>query len=100
MAIPRKQTYRHVPRYVLQDPLLPIVAIPLPSYFEYPQVLHSPHALSFLKTDIQISLLLQIFIFTISIALWNKLHVPADLVLIPDLDSFKTGVSKISHTHP
>ena len=34
----------------------------------------------------------------IYIVLWNKL--PADLVLVPDLDSFKTGVSEINHTHP
>ena len=36
--------------------------------------------------------------FPISIVLWNKL--PADLVLVSDLDSFKTGVSKINHTQP
>ena len=35
-----------------------------------------------------------------SSALWNKLRVPADLVLVSDLDSFKTGVSKISQKHP
>ena len=34
--------------------------------------------------------------FPISIVLWNKL--PADLVLVSDFDSFKTGVSKINHT--
>ena len=32
--------------------------------------------------------------FPASIVLWNKL--PANLVLVPDLDSFKTGVSKFN----
>ena len=36
--------------------------------------------------------------FPACIVLWNKL--PADLVLVPDLDSFKTGVSETNHTHP
>ena len=36
--------------------------------------------------------------FPKSVVLWDKL--PADHVLVSDIDSFKTGVSKINHVNP
>ena len=76
-----------------------LVAIPLPSYFVHPEVhVHSSHALSLIQTNSHICLFLPKFIFPNVGFLWNKL--PADLVLLSDLDSFKTGVSKINHINP
>ena len=75
-----------------------LVAIPLPSYFVRPEVYtRHMHPLSYrqIHTSVCNS---QYSFFPISVVLWNKL--PADLVLVSDLDSFKTGVSKIIHVHP
>ena len=36
--------------------------------------------------------------FPMTVVLWNEL--PADLVLSPDLNSFKLGVSMINHAQP
>ena len=74
-----------------------LVAIPLPSYFEHPEVYtRHMHSLSYRFTHLSVTINTPFSPF--SIVLWNKL--PADLVLVHDLDSFKTGVSKINHTHP
>ena len=75
-----------------------LVAIPLPSYFEHPEVCtRHMHSLSYRQIHTSVCYYKYSF-FAVSIVLWNKL--PTDLVLVPDLDSFKTGVSKINHTHP
>ena len=75
-----------------------LVAIPLPSYFEHPEVYtRHMHSLSYRQIHTSVCYYKYSF-FPISIVLWNKL--PADLVLVSDLDSFKTGVSKINHTQP
>ena len=74
-----------------------LVAIPLPSFFEHPEVYtRYMHALSYIQIHTSVCYYKYSF-FPISIVLWNKL--PADLVLVHDLDSFKSGVSKISHTY-
>ena len=75
-----------------------LVAIPLPSYFEHPEVYtRHMHSLSYRQIHTSVCYYNYSF-FPISIVLWNKL--PADLVLVSDLDSFKTGVSEIYHTQP
>ena len=63
------------------------MAIPVPSYFEHPEVytFHTPvcyYRYSF---------------FSMTVVLWNQL--PADLVFNCDIDSFKAGVRKI-YVHP
>ena len=74
-----------------------LVAIPLPSYFEHPEVYtRNMHSLIYSQIHTSVCRYKYSF-FPASIVLWNKL--PADLVLVPDLDSFKTGVSEINHTH-
>ena len=77
-----------------------LVAIPLPSYFVHPEVYtRHMHSLSRSYTQIHISVCYYKYsFFPMSVVLWNKL--PADLVLVSDLDSFKTGVSKINHGNP
>ena len=75
-----------------------LVVIPLPSYFEHPEVkTRHMHSLSYRQTYTSVCSY-KYYFFPISIVLWNKL--PTDLVLVPDLDFFKTGVSEINHTHP
>ena len=75
-----------------------LVAIPLPSYFEHPEVYtRHMHSLSYRQIHTSVCYYKYSF-FPISIVLWNKL--PANLVLVSDLDSFKTGVSEINHTQP
>ena len=75
-----------------------LVAIPLPSYFEHPEVYtRHMHSLSYRQIHTSVCYY-KYSLFPISFVLWNKLL--ADLVLVHDLDSFKTGVSKINHTHP
>ena len=75
-----------------------LVVIPLPSYFEHHEVYtRHMHSLSYRQIHTYVYYY-KYSLFPISIVLWNKL--PADLVLVHDLDSFKTGVSKINHTHP
>ena len=73
-----------------------LVAILLPSHFEHPEVYtRHMHSLSYIQIHTSVCYYKYSF-FPISIVLWNKL--PTDLVLIPDLDSFKAGVSKINRT--
>ena len=75
-----------------------LVAIPLPSYFEHPEVYtRHMHSLSYRQIHTSVCYYKYSF-FRISIVLWNKL--PADLVLVSDLGSFKTGVSKINRSQP
>ena len=75
-----------------------LVAIPLPSYFVRPEVYtRHMHSLSYRQIHTSVCYY-QYSFFPMSVVLWNKL--PADLVLVSDLDSFKTGVSKINHVHP
>ena len=75
-----------------------LVAIPLPSYFVRPEVdTRHMHSLSYRQIHTSVCYY-QVSFFPMSVVLWNKL--PADLVLVSDLDSFKTGVSKINHVHP
>ena len=75
-----------------------LVGIPLPSYFQHPEVYtRHMHSLSYRQIHISLCYYKYSF-FPVSIVLWNK--IPADLVLVSDLDSFKTGVSKINQTHP
>ena len=71
-----------------------LVAVPLPSYFEHPEV-YTRHMYSLSYRQIHTSVCSYKYsFFPISIVLWNRL--PADLVLVPDLDPFKTGVSKVN----
>ena len=77
-----------------------LVAIPLLSYFVHPEV-YTRHMHCLLRSYRQIHTSVcyyQDSFFPMSVVLLNKL--PADLVLVSDLDSFKTGVSKINHVNP
>ena len=75
-----------------------LVAIPLPSYFEHPEVYtRHMHSLSYRQIRTSVCYYKYSF-FPISIVLSKKL--PADLVLVSNLDSLKTGVSEINHTQP
>ena len=75
-----------------------LVAIPLPSYFVHPEVYtRHMHSLSYRQIHTS-TRYYQYSFFPMTVVLWNKL--PADLVLVSDLDSFKAGVSKINHIHP
>ena len=80
------------------DDVYGLVAIPVPSYFECPEVytLHT-HPLAYRQIHTSVCYY-QYSFFPITVVLWNRL--PADLVLNPDLDSFQAGVRKISHAHP
>ena len=74
-----------------------LVAIPLPSYFAHPEV-YTRHMHSHSYRQIHTSTrYYQYSFFPMTVVLWNKL--PADLVLVSDLDSFKAGVSMINHIH-
>ena len=75
-----------------------LVAILVPSYFVHPK-LYTRHMHSLSYRQIHTSVCYYQYSFSpMSVVLWNKL--PADLVLVSDLDSFKTGVSKINHVSP
>ena len=75
-----------------------LVAIAVPSYFERPEVYtHHTHPFTFRQIHNPVCYYLYCF-FPNTVVLWNRF--PADLVLNPDLDSFKAGVSKINHAHP
>ena len=75
-----------------------LVAIPLPSYFVHPEVYtRHMHSLSYRQIHTS-TRYYQYSFFPMIVVLWNKLQ--ADLVLVSDLDSFKSGVSKINHIHP
>ena len=65
-----------------------LVAIPLPSYFEHPEVYtRHRHSLSYRQIHTSVCLYYKFSFSPISIVLWNKL--PAYLVLVHDLDSFR-----------
>ena len=75
-----------------------LVAIPVPSYLEHPEVYtRHTHHLAYIQIHTSVCYC-QYSFFPMTVVLWNRL--PADLVLNPDLDSFKVGVRKISHAHP
>lgn len=75
-----------------------LVAVPLPPYFERPlRITRHMHSLSFRQIHASATYY-QFSFFPMSIVLWNRL--PEDLVLLTDLDSFKQGVSKITHSLP
>ena len=77
-----------------------LITIPLPSYFVHPELYtHHTHSLSYRQIHTS-TRYYQYSFFPMTVVLWNKL--PADLVLVSDLDSFKAGVSKINHipVHP
>ena len=65
-----------------------LVAIPLPLYFEHPEVYtRQMHSFSYRQIHTSVCYYKYSF-FTMPIVLWNKL--PADLILVPDLAPFKT----------
>ncbi|MCG7865188.1 MAG: hypothetical protein JAY74_02330 [Candidatus Thiodiazotropha taylori] len=75
-----------------------LVAIPVPSYFERPEVYtRHTHSLAYIQVYTPVCYYKYSF-FPMTVGLWNRL--PADLVLNSDLDSFKAGVRKINHVHP
>ena len=74
-----------------------LVAIPVPPYFERTMVQTHHHPLAYRQIHTSVSYYYYSF-FPMTVILWNRL--PADLVLDSDLDSFKSGVSKINHTLP
>ena len=70
----------------------------VPSYFERPEVYtRHTHPLAYIQIPTSVCYYQYCF-FPMTVVLWNRL--PADLVLNPDLDSFKAGVRKINHAHP
>ena len=75
-----------------------LVAIRVPSYFERPEVYtHHTHPLAYIQIHTSVCYY-QYSFSPMTVILWNRL--PADLILNPDLDSFKVGVRKINHAHP
>ena len=74
-----------------------LVAIPVPPYFECAMIQTHHHPLAYGQIHTSVSYYYYSF-FSMTVILWNRL--PADLVLDSDLDSFKSGVSKINHTFP
>ena len=74
-----------------------LVAIPVSPYFERPMVQTPHHPLAYKQIRTSVSYYYYSF-FPMTVFLWNRL--PADLALDSDLDSFKSGVSKINHTLP
>ena len=73
-------------------------AIPVPPYFERPEVYtRHTHPLAYIQIRTSVCYY-QYSFFPMTVVLWNRL--PADLILSPDLDSFKAGVRKINHAHP
>ena len=75
-----------------------LVAVSMPSYFEGPiRITHPMLSLSFRQVHVFADIIGFRF-FPMSVVLWNRL--PADLVVLGDLDSFKREVSKISYPGP
>ena len=71
-----------------------LVAVSMPSYFECPtRISRHMHSLSFRQVHVFADYYRFSF-FPMTVVLWNRL--PADLVVLGDLDSFKREVSKIS----
>ena len=74
------------------------VAIQLPSYFERPtRYTRHMHPLAFRQIHTGVKYYQNSF-YPTSIVLWNRL--PSEVVLLDDLDSFRRGVSKITHSLP
>ena len=75
-----------------------LVAVPMPSYLERPiRITRHMHPLSFRQVHVSTDYYRHLF-FPMTVVLWNRL--PADLVVLDDLDSFKREVSKISYSRP
>ena len=75
-----------------------LVAIPLPDYFEQPlRLTRNMHPLSYRQVHTR-SNYYQFSFFPMTIVIWNRL--PADVVMLPDLDAFKREVCKINHPMP
>ena len=75
------------------------VAIQLPSYFERPtRYTRHMHPLAFRQIHTGVKYYQNSF-YPASIVLWNRLP-SSEVVLLDDLDSFRRGVSKITHTLP
>ena len=75
-----------------------LVAIPVPSYFDRPEVYIRHTSLAYIQIHTSVCYYMyQYSFFPMTVVLWNRL--PADLVLNPDLDSVKAGVRKINHAH-
>ena len=101
--VSRKQTHQCAPHTMFYKIVYGLVAILLPSYFVHPEVYtRHMHSLSRSYRQIHISVCYyQYSFFPLLVVLLNKL--PADLVIVSDLDSFKTGVSgvsEINHVNP
>ena len=76
-----------------------LVAVSMPSYFERPiRITRHMHPLSFCQVHVSADYYRYSFFPMTVIFLWNSL--PADLVVLGDLDSFKREVSKISYSGP
>ena len=70
----------------------------MPSYFEHPtRITRHMHALSFRQVHVSADYYMYLF-FPMTAILWNRL--PADLLALGDLDSFKREVSKVSYPGP
>ena len=75
-----------------------LVAVSMPSYFERPtRITRHMHSLSFRQVHVFADYYRFSF-FPMTVVLWNRL--PADLVVLGDLDPFKREVSKISYPGP
>ena len=71
------------------------VAMPMLSYLERPiRITRHMHPLSFRQVHVSADYYRYSF-FPMAVVLWNRL--PADFVVLDDLDSFKREVSKISY---
>ena len=73
------------------------IAMTVPSHFERLTTNTCRHPLAYRQTLTSVSYYRYSF-FPMTIDLWNRL--PADLVLVSDLDSFKSRVSKVNHRLP
>ena len=68
------------------------IIVPMPSYFERPiRITRHMHPLNFRQVQVSADYYRHSF-FPMTVVLWNR--VPADLVVLGDLDSFKREVSK------
>ena len=75
-----------------------LVAVSVPSYFERPtRITRHAHSLRFRQVHVFADYY-RFSSFPMTVVLWNRL--PADLVVLGDLDSFKREVSKISYLGP
>ncbi|MCG8046380.1 MAG: hypothetical protein JAY66_11960 [Candidatus Thiodiazotropha taylori] len=74
-----------------------LVAIPVPSQFERQTTNTRHHSMAYRQIHTSVSYYYYSF-FPMTVVLWNRL--PADLVLISDLDTFKSRISLINHRLP